>query len=153
VESDVCFGAVGLEDDVEGRHVCLECETGRDTGGGTECVVYGAVRTHCELASHCQIAWVWNGSVPEREAVGIPVVASLRGSRGVEKTVVIHLLTGVVLMDIRSIAGDLVDAVFYAVDPSYEGFFCHSDRVTEAPAEQSPFGIEIVGGGRGSEIV
>lgn len=135
MERDECFGAVAEELDVQGGHVCLEGQLRTDpvvAGRIVDRVVYD----RGELVANLQAVKLGDVGVPQGEAVRISVVAALVVRRpAVEEAVEVQLLSGVVLVDVGAVPGDLIDRVLHAEDAARGRLLGDADRVSESPAQ------------------
>lgn len=90
----------------------LECQPRRDVLLSASRVVERVARVERELATDGHVALVREViGAPEGKTVRVAVIAALILSRVVEESVVVHFLTGVVLMDISPGSFDLVRRV------------------------------------------
>lgn len=151
--------ALGRELDVDGRVVSGESEAGCDVVRSASFVCEFVARDGLgvflgdgELRADLEVVVLWNlRNVPDRETLGVAVVATLVGRLGaVEIPKEVELLARVVLVDIFAVAGNAIDGVLDRVDAAGDGVLAYADRVAQAPAEHDAVFVVVVGlGGAG----
>lgn len=94
------------------RCAYLECQSWRDTILGASRVVECVVRAEHKLASDGHVPLVWEVvGAPEGKAVRIAIIAALVLGRVIQKSVIVHLLAWIVLVDISPASLDLIRGV------------------------------------------
>jgi hypothetical protein len=107
----------------------LESQAGRDTFGSTGGIVERRIRVQSELTTNCQIPEIRYARIPERKAIRVAIIASLVFSGAVEETMIVHLFSWIILVDINAISLDIVGRILYAVYSSCQRLFCNSYRI------------------------